>query len=92
VKTIIEPLRIKSVEPLRHTGGAFVALSPGDFARAEDNKDWLVEFPPGALRIISRYTRRNGNSVSVVAVFRLLTSVFWLPYPAGISRAQPLAI
>jgi molybdate transport system ATP-binding protein len=37
---------------LEFSGGVFVSLSHDDFARRKDNKSWLVEFPPDALRIL----------------------------------------
>jgi ABC-type sulfate/molybdate transport systems ATPase subunit len=37
---------------LEFSSGVTVRLSHSDFARQKDNKDWLVEFPPGALRIL----------------------------------------
>ena len=37
---------------LEFAGGVSVALSYRDYAPAKDNKSWLVEFPPDALRIL----------------------------------------
>jgi len=37
---------------LEFAGGVSVALSYRDYAPAKDNKSWLVEFPPSALRIL----------------------------------------
>ena len=43
--------RARSVS-LEFSGGVFATLSHDDFARQKDNKGWLVEFPPDALRIL----------------------------------------
>jgi len=37
---------------LEFSGGVFVSLSYDAFARQKDNKGWMVEFPPEALRIL----------------------------------------
>lgn len=37
---------------LEFSSGVFVSLSNGEYARQQDNKSWLVEFPPAALRIL----------------------------------------
>jgi len=37
---------------LEFSFGVFVALSHDEFARWKDNKGWVVEFPPDALRIL----------------------------------------
>jgi len=43
--------RARSVS-LEFSFGVFATLSYDDFARQKDNKSWLVEFPPEALRIL----------------------------------------
>jgi molybdate transport system ATP-binding protein len=37
---------------LEFSGGVFADLSREEFDRQKDNKEWQVEFPPGALRIL----------------------------------------
>lgn len=37
---------------LEFSSGIFVAVSRDEFARRKDNKDWQVEFPPEALRVL----------------------------------------
>jgi ABC-type sulfate/molybdate transport systems ATPase subunit len=39
---------------LEFAGGMAAEISYLEFERQKDNKDWLVEFPPQALRVISR--------------------------------------
>jgi ABC-type sulfate/molybdate transport systems ATPase subunit len=37
---------------LEFSGGIFADVSREEFARQKDNKEWQVEFPPGALRVL----------------------------------------
>ena len=37
---------------LEFSGGIFADVSREEFARQKDNKQWQVEFPPGALRVL----------------------------------------
>ena len=37
---------------MEFTGDIFVELARNEFERQKDNKDWLVEFPPSALRVL----------------------------------------
>ncbi|MGA2268333.1 MAG: ABC transporter ATP-binding protein [Bryobacteraceae bacterium] len=37
---------------LEFSGGIFADISREEFARQKDNKDWQVEFPPSALRVL----------------------------------------
>jgi hypothetical protein len=37
---------------LEFSSGIFVTVSHDEFARRKDNKDWQVEFPPEALRVL----------------------------------------
>ena len=37
---------------LEFSGGIFADLARSAYAAAKDNRDWLVEFPPAALRVI----------------------------------------
>jgi molybdate transport system ATP-binding protein len=37
---------------LEFSGGIFADVSREEFARQKDNKDWQVEFPPSALRVL----------------------------------------
>jgi molybdate transport system ATP-binding protein len=37
---------------LEFSGGIFVDVSRDEFARQKDNKEWRVEFPPSALRVL----------------------------------------
>ena len=37
---------------LEFSAGVFADLPRSVFAAAKDNRDWLVEFPPAALRVI----------------------------------------
>ncbi|MGA2590363.1 MAG: ABC transporter ATP-binding protein [Bryobacteraceae bacterium] len=54
------PARLERVSDLPQTvrlefAGAIVAEIPRqEFARQKDNKEWLVEFPPEALRVVAR--------------------------------------
>jgi ABC-type Fe3+/spermidine/putrescine transport system ATPase subunit len=38
---------------LEFSGAITVELAPQEFERQKDNKEWLVEFPPAALRVLS---------------------------------------
>jgi hypothetical protein len=37
---------------LEFSGDIAVELPRQEFERQKDNKDWLVEFPPGSLRVL----------------------------------------
>ena len=37
---------------LEFSGGIFANVSREEFARQKDNKEWQVEFPPSALRVL----------------------------------------
>jgi len=59
------PARLERATDLARTvrlefAGAIVAEVPRqEFARQKDNKEWLVEFPPEALRVIARDAAEN---------------------------------
>ena len=59
------PARLERASDLPQTvrlefAGAIVAEIPRqEFDRQKDNKDWLVEFPPEALRVVARDAAEN---------------------------------